>query len=132
MRKNLYVAVTCKSDIEEYNGKDENWMNLYLSCGGAGWQGYDFIVGRSFHGKKASVQSLSADGKATDKGEANFAVSGNTVVYSIPLNLLGVTSKTTIGVKATDNLQKLCDADEFYTHGDSAPMGRLNYAYKIA
>ena len=130
--QNLYVAVTCKSDIEEYNGKDENWMNLYLSCGGAGWQGYDFIVGRSFHGKKASVQSLSADGKATDKGEANFAVSGNTVVYSIPLNLLGVTSKTTIGVKATDNLQKLCDADEFYTHGDSAPMGRLNYAYKIA
>ena len=31
---NLYVAVICKEKITERAGNDENWMNVYLSCGG--------------------------------------------------------------------------------------------------
>ena len=128
----LYVSVTCKQKITDYDGVDASWMNLYLSCGGEGWEGYDFIVGRSFNGNKASVCSLSASGTASEVGEATFAVSDKTIVYAIALSTLRAEQNTVIGVKAADHLQAMCDADEFYTHGDCAPMGRLNYSYKIA
>lgn len=132
---NLYVAVTCREEISKHAEGDANWMNLYLSCGGNGWEGYDFIINRlpSSDGK-TSIEKLGSNGATEKKGDAKyaFAASGRTIVFSVPLSVLGVSENKVIGVKATDNLKKICDADEFMLHGDSAPMGRLNYAYKIA
>ncbi len=132
----LFVAVTCRDDIKMPESGDTDkagWMNLYLSCGGAGWQGYDFIVrGNPALSGVTDIFKPDAEGELTKAGEVAFAVNGNTVVYSIPLSVLGVDKNKVVGIKATDNLKAACDVDEFMTHGDSAPMGRLNYAYKIA
>ncbi len=130
---NLYVAVTCKEKITERAGNDENWMNVYLSCGGKGWENYDFVVGRGMEGNSARVEKFTGVGSAASAvGNAVCSVSDKTVLYQIPLSLLGVREHTVVGVKATDNLQKFGDIDDFYYSGDSAPLGRLNYAYKIA
>ncbi len=133
---NLYVAVTCRDEIKMPDAGDsmpENWMNIYLQCGGEGWEGYDFIVrGNPALSGNADIVKPDANGNTVNAGNASFAVSGNTIVYSIPLSALGVSENKVIGIKATDNLQSVCNADEFMLHGDSAPMGRLNYAYKIA
>ena len=128
----LYVAVTCKAAISPYNGTDNNWMNVYLSCGGAGWAGYDFVINRAPGNGETSIKRISASGETTAAGKARYALSGDTVVFAVPLSALGVREKSVIGVKAADGFKAFADADAFYTHGDCAPMGRLNYAYKIA
>lgn len=66
------------------------------------------------------------------EGKLKIAVSGDTVFYTVPLSALGVSAGEVVGIKATDNLQAFGDADDFYISGDCAPLGRLNYAYKIA
>ena len=125
--------MTCKEKITERAGNDENWMNVYLSCGGKGWENYDFVVGRGMEGNSARVEKFTGVGSAASAvGNAVCSVSDKTVLYQIPLSLLGVKAHTVVGVKATDNLQKFGDIDDFYYSGDSAPLGRLNYAYKIA
>ena len=130
--ENLYVAVTCKNAIQPYTEGDETWMNLYLSVAAKGWERYDYIVRRSSENGKADFAAISSDGKLNSIGKINFYLSGNTVVYSVPLALMGAGKNTVIGVKAADHLKSPFDADSFYLYGDCAPMGRLNYAYKIA
>ena len=136
--ENLYVAVTCKGDISARGENDAAWMNLWLSCGGSGWEGYDFLIGRTAENGRAGVEALSADGSVQAKGQASFYCAGNTIVWAVPLALLGAEAGAVIGVKASDNLvpdeegASPFDTDLFYTKGDCAPMGRLNYAYKIA
>ena len=130
----LYVGITCEEDIRPRAADDEAWMNVYLSTGGVGWENYDFVIGRKFsQSDRAVVEKLTGNGAATvEVGAAECSISGKTVLYKIPLALLNVTSRSAIGVKATDNLQSFGNIDEFYISGDSAPLGRLNYTYKIA
>ncbi len=132
----LYVSVTARDDITSYQSGDNGWMNLYLSTGAAaGWANYNFLVNRSpdLSSGKTSIEVFTGTGSETKaSGTAEFVVSGKTIVYAIPLSALGVSAGTVIEIKATDNLQKFGDADDFYISGESAPMGRLNYAYKIA
>ena len=133
----LYVAVTTKEPVTSYSEGDRGWMTLYLDCGTDGWENYNFVVNRrpSLSGAAGttSIERFTGTGSDTeDAGTAKLAVEGNTVLYIIPLSVIGVSSKTVIGIKATDNLQDFGNIDDFYISGDSAPLGRLNYAYKIA
>ena len=68
------------------------------------------------------------------------------ISFRIPLEALGVTSADEIQLKACDNVFantatedndgvgvfEFGDVMAFYTGGDCAPMGRLNYAYRMA
>lgn len=133
--ENLYVAVTAKEELTAYRTGDEGWMNLYISCGGTGWAGYDFVINRrpDLSAGTTSVEAFTGEGSATrSAGSAKFAVSGKTIVYAIPLSVLGADEQSVIELKASDNLQSFGDADDFYISGDCAPMGRLNYAYRLA
>ena len=56
----------------------------------------------------------------------------NKICFGIPLSVLGAQKGDVVQIKVTDNLQKFLDTDDFYVSGDSAPIGRLNYSYKIA
>ena len=129
--ENLYVAVVCENAITEQRSGGESWMNVYVSLGG-GWNGYDFVIGRIRAEQEASIQKFAQDGTLKEAGKARYSVEGNTVLYSIPLASLNISSSAVIGIKATDNLQNFGNVDDFYVSGDSAPLGRLNYAYKIA
>ena len=134
--QNLYVAVTAKEDIEPYKNGDTAWMNLYLSAGeDSGWENYNFVVNRNpdTSAGSTSIERFTGTGSEVKAaGSAKYFLSGKTIVYSFPLSALGVTEGSVIEIKATDNLQRFGEADDFYISGDSAPMGRLNYAYRIA
>lgn len=148
----LYVLVAAEDKISEYTAGDDCWMNLYLSTGKAGgWENYNFVINRSPSGNKTSIEALSvgADGKIVAtalSAQADYAVNGQYISYRIPLEALGVTSADEIQIKACDNIFGVKATDEndgvgvysfgdamaFYCGGDSAPIGRLNYVYRMA
>ena len=135
---NLYVKVKVKGDSilmprdENEREQDWNWMNLYLSVGEEdGWKNYDFVINRYRDRNGVTSVERLKETETVEVGNAGYFVSGNTIVYAIPLSVLGVRPGENIGVKAADNLQKFRDMDDFYISGDSAPLGRLYYTYKI-
>lgn len=148
----LYVLVAAKKDITAYSEGDKGWMNLWLNTGAKnGWNGYNYIINRSPSASKTSVERLGTDeeGNITAEPtafEADYHVEGKYISYRIPLEALNVTSANELGVKASDNIfanQATAENDgvgvysfgdifAFYCGGDCAPMGRLNYAYRMA
>lgn len=148
----LYVLVAAKDNITDYVAGDECWMNLYISTGKTGgWENYNFVINRSPAGGKTSIEALSADADGNIvatmlSAQADYAVSGQYIAYRIPLEALGVTSADEIQIKACDNIFGVQATDEndgvgvysfgdvmaFYCGGDSAPIGRLNYVYRMA
>lgn len=132
--KNLYVAVTCNDVIEHPSQNDASWMNVYIStASNATWEGFSFVIGRERGDGSVSIEKFNGNGSSTVKaGDAKFDLNEKTVLYTIPLSALGISPGAVIGIKATDNLQEFGNINDFYISGDSAPLGRLNYAYKIA
>ncbi len=149
--ENLYILVSTKASITPHTEGDEGWMNVYISTGKRGYQGYNFVINRRPDGSTTTIELLSEDEEghivATElKTRAEYAVMDNFIAYSIPLSALGVTSRDEIGVKACDNIfgvkrtkendgvgvYGFGDIEAFYCGGDCAPVGRLNYAYRLA
>lgn len=91
---------------------------------------------------KTNVSALSADAEGnrveTPAGSVDYYLSGKNIVFKIRLADLGADKDTILQIKATDNIAgegafKVCkNAWDFYITGDSAPAGRLNYAYRTA
>ncbi len=147
----LYVLAATKNDVTAYEQGDKGWMNLWISAGGrSGWCGYDFVINRSPKGTVTSIESLgtTADGEivaATIDFDADIYTEGKFVAYRIPLEALGVTSASEIGIKVSDNIfagtktetndgvgvYSFGDIFAFYCGGDCAPAGRLNYSYRM-
>lgn len=147
----LYVLAATKNDVTAHEQGDKGWMNLWISAGGRqGWNGYDFVINRSPNGELTSIEALgmNADGEilaTTLDFEADIYTEGKYVAYRIPLEALGVTSASEIGVKISDNIfagtktetndgvgvYSFGDIFAFYCGGDCAPAGRLNYTYRM-
>lgn len=133
--KNLYVLVETAADITSYTANDKAWMNLYISTGKAGgWEYYNYVINRNpLASGSTSIEELKGEAaETTNVGTANYYVEGRRIYYSIPLSVLGVKVGEQIEIKATDNVQNFGKITDFYVSGDSAPMGRLNYAYLLA
>ena len=126
-------------------------MNLGISAGGKkGWSGYDFVINRNPNGSLTSIEKLGtdADGKITATTldfDADIYTEGKYVAYRIPLEAIGATSASEIGLKVSDNIfagektaandgvgvYSFGDLFAFYCGGDCAPAGRLNYSYRM-
>lgn len=131
--ENLYIRVETKSPVTEYKEGDEEWMNVYIATGASGgWENYNYIVNRRPNADgTTSVQKL--NGTALEEvGSARYFCQGNYIFYEIPLSALGVTAGDEIQLKITDNIQNFMNIDDFYVSGEAAPIGRINFAYKIA
>lgn len=145
----LYLLINAKSLSERSEG-DRCWMNVYLATGeSGGWESYNYVINRSFNGDKGSIERLGTDGSGKIRTEvlsqqADIYVENDCVSLRIPLSAIGVSGNSEIGVKACDNIFANTPTEEndgvgcyafgdvmaFYCGGDSAPMGRLNYAYR--
>ncbi len=148
----LYVLVAAAEDITAHEAGDTGWMNLYLSTGAdGGWENYNFLINRHPEGSVTSIERLGVDGSGkitveSLSAKADYVLQGNMISFRIPLEALGVTSADEIQLKACDNVFantatedndgvgvfEFGDVMAFYTGGDCAPMGRLNYAYRMA
>ncbi len=128
--QNMYFYVKTKEDITAYDGGD-NWMNILIGNGSANdtFAGYKYAINRTPDGNKTSVDVYSG-GKWSKAGEAELRVSGNVMVVSVPLSLIGKSANdVSIEFKVADNVQKPLDIMDYYVSGDSAPIGRLSWAY---
>ena len=136
---NLYFYVECQNDITP--STDPLWMNLYIDCVSDewGWESFDYIVGKkTASADKAYLEKFTGEGYETqDVCEISYAVSGKTLVMSVPKSALGITGEDyTVNFKWTDNVQ---DEDgsgtfkgeilDFYRTGDVAPGGRFKYSF---
>ncbi|MDR0425923.1 MAG: hypothetical protein LBH24_02005 [Clostridiales bacterium] len=131
----LYFMVDTASDnvVDLTGGR---WMNILLGTEGqgAGRKGYQYLLNRRPGADGvSSVEAISADpsGGAVyrDAGRLNYSVAGKTVQYKIPKAYLKLGDSFTIRFKVLDNVADLSDPESYYTTGDTAPAGRLNYVF---
>ena len=132
----VYVYVETKDAITAHETGDEGWMNLLLSAGDAqtSFAGFNYIINRNpGENGKTSVEKCSESGfHWSEAGEAEYAVSGNAIVYKIPLSVLGLQAdNVSFSFKVADNVRFENENHilDYYISGDSAPIGRFGYAY---
>jgi len=131
---NLYVAVECDKNITEYNGTDKNWMNLFISTNmnnENSFGGFNYVINRSPKKNNKTTLEISTGGYNFNLvDEIDYYLSGNTITFKIPLNLIGLNENNCyVWVKATDNVTKYDDIMDYYVSGDSAPIGRFAFSY---
>ena len=107
---------------------DHAWMTLFLNVGKE-QAGYDFCVNRtSPEDGKACVEAVTPDGYET-LGTADIRFEENQLMLCVPKALLGLGEKASFTFKWADNYEA-GNILSFYTKGDSAPYGRLNWVYQ--
>ena len=122
---NLYFYVDTAEALTP--AADTAWMTLFLNVGGEK-AGYDFCVNRTAPADGKTVVEAVADGGYERVGEAEIRFEGNRLMLRVPKTLLGLGEDASFTFKWADNYE---DGDilSFYTQGDSAPYGRLNWVY---
>ena len=111
-------------------------METVLSSGAADnavWaQLFDYAVNlEKPNGNEAVLSKYNADGTWSKAGTAKMKVEGNKLMLSVSRELLGISGENTVldlKFKWADNYTD-GDLMSFYTKGDSAPYGRLNWMY---
>ena len=129
---NLYFRIQTKDAVTEYNGADENWMNILISTGegGESFENYNYLINRCPQNGKTAVEKSKGGYSWQKVGEADYTVEGNVMVVSIPLAALGLRSDNcSFQFKVADHVTEYRDIMDYYVSGDSAPLGRLNFAY---
>ena len=58
-------------------------------------------------------------------------MNGKYLQIAIPKTLLGLNDSFTLKVKVTDHITHPEDIMDYYVSGDSAPIGRLSYKWKV-
>ncbi len=131
--KQVYFFIETKEAITAHNGKDLNWMNILLSNkkGANSFAGYQYIINRKPGNQGSTSIEQSTGGYAwKEAGQAQYIVKGNTLQVAIPLKAIGLTAKNvSFEFKVADHVTKYDDIMDYYVTGDSAPIGRLSFAY---
>lgn len=140
---NVYFYVETAEDITAHEEGDTRWMNLLISAGdtSTSFAGFNYIINRTPNENgTTSIEKCTESGfHWAAAGEAEYYVSGNVIVYKVPLSVLGLSADNVeFSFKVADNVQKpsyYTEEDEeesilyYYITGDSAPIGRFGYAY---
>lgn len=129
----LYFRITTLEPITAYEAGDTKWMNIWLNTMNEGEKnalGYQYVINRSVFGSKSSVMKATGKTSFEQVGEAEIHVFGNTLCVKVRLSDLGLSETNyDIEFKVSDNMQSERDFLDFYTTGDCAPCGRLNYKF---
>lgn len=108
---------------------DEAWMTLFLNVKGEK-AGYDFCVNRTAPADgKTAVEAVTDAGYET-VGSAEIRYEGNQLMLRVQKSILGLAGnqRAAFTFKWADNYED-GNVMSFYTRGDSAPYGRLNWVY---
>ena len=135
--ENLYFRVKCAETLTPREG--EGWMTLFLDTDrskATGWEGYDFAINR-LAGKKNQVSveryvRTVEEGSFTWEsiGTASCRITDNTLTIALPRAMVGLDKRLNFEFKWSDNMQEPSVMD-FYANGDTAPIGRFNYLYRV-
>lgn len=126
--ENVYFYVSTTEALTAPDGGA--WMTLFLNTKGTE-AGYDFVINRTApQNGKTAVEAVNSNGAFTPCGEAEICYAGNQLMLKVPKSALTVADGTdaAFSFKWADNYIE-GDIYSFYTKGDAAPCGRLNYAF---
>ncbi|MCL2349098.1 MAG: hypothetical protein FWC50_12665 [Planctomycetaceae bacterium] len=118
---------------------DPNWMTLFLNVDKPNgdmpnWEHYQFVINRVAPKENQAVLERSTGGwhweqPATVDCNVDCIADGNQMRIIVPRKLLGFENKPVeLQFKWADNYQP-DNLFSFYTDGDAAPLGRLNYVF---
>ncbi|MDR0287407.1 MAG: hypothetical protein LBI03_06880 [Clostridiales bacterium] len=127
---NLYFYVKTVDDISA--DTDPHWMNLFISTGGdSNWYGYDYVINRvSPRDGQAVLEKSDGGWSWSEAGTVSYKLEGNQMMLMVPKSLLEIDGdNVNIQFKWADNYQGEGDIWSFYSDGDVAPYGRMNYVY---
>lgn len=130
--KNFYFCIETADDITPYVSGAENWMNILIRNEGGDktFGGYNYLIGRNPASGVTSVEKSNGGYNWTNSGSAQYKVYGNLMLVSVPRASLGMSGDDfSIEFKVSDNVTNYKDISDYYVTGDSAPIGRLSYAY---
>jgi len=129
--ENLYFYVETAENLTPYT--DDSWMRLFINSDRTyktGWEGYDYALNIEKATADNLVLSKSANGWNWEKVlDVEYTIAENKMMVKIPRNVLGIGDNVDIEFKWNDNMQEQGDIMDFYTSGDTAPIGRFNYLY---
>lgn len=117
------------------------WMQLFINTDGDaknGWHGYDYIVNYSATGDNVTnivKCGTDADGalKTEQVGEISYRFEDNKMMLAVPMQYFGGDyEKIYFEFKWADADEgiQFGSLEDFYTYGDVAPLGRLNWIYQ--
>lgn len=124
----VYFLVRCDGDVKVGG----NRVNLLIGTGTPslkGWNGYEYLIGRTAENGHASVESLGADFVTGTVGQADVTVDGAYMQVRIARCLVGLAEDSTLYFKLADSVQHPDDIMDYYVTGRCMPMGRFSYQY---
>ncbi len=103
-------------------------MTLFLNFSGK--EGYDYCVNRTAPADGKTAVEAVKDGVYTKLGNADIVYEENRLMLCVAKATLGIHAGTdaSFTFKWADNYTD-GDLYSFYTRGDAAPYGRLNWVY---
>ena len=115
------------------DSKGPNWMSLFIRTANVqkenSWEGYDFVVNRvPPRDGKAVLEQSQGGWNWRELATIPMKIEGNQLQLAIPKKLLA-TPQGSLQFKWADNYQE-GNIFSFYTDGDAAPLGRLNYVFR--
>lgn len=125
--ENIYFLVGAADTI--LDGMDN--FSLLISTEGQGWENYDYVIDKTEDGNFA-VSRLSESYTRTKIGDVQFRIDGNYLWLSVGLSTLGLSTEPIFSFKVTDGVENPADIYSYYTTGDCAPLGRMNFTYANA
>ncbi|GGM63520.1 hypothetical protein GCM10010489_38840 [Microbacterium saperdae] len=117
---------------------DPNWMLLAIGIDGSTapeWEGFQFIVNRTFATDGRSVLEASLGGWSWSAvTPVDIAISGNQLELAVPRAALGLAAATSVDLrfKWIDNPTVPGDMLDLLASGDTAPNGRFSYRYRAS
>ena len=128
-KENVYFLIRTENELTE---QKDNWMTLFIDSGKSGGVGgcWDITVNRlKPNGNKTAVEHHEG-GVSKITGYAEISVGKKHLCIKLPRRYVnGKDNPCDFRFKAADNYID-GDVTSFYTHGDCAPYGRLNYIFK--
>lgn len=133
---NLYFYVETKSDITAHKAGATNWMNLFIGVDGSketSWKNFQYVVNR-YPGSngKTSLEASTGGFQFKKTADVEYTVNGKVMQIKIPKKLLGISgNQYSIFFKLADSIEKPEDMMDYYVSGESMPLGRLAYSYRV-
>lgn len=140
--QNLYFYAKTASPIERYD-YHSTWMNLFLNINegkndDARFCGYNYLVNQyQYTDYKTSLAKCTENVIVLNPDTFKICAiidlkyEDNELMVTIPKKSVGLDqdSKFTILFKWADSRTEMIRMEQFYTEGDCAPIGRLNYVF---
>ena len=129
--ENIYFYAKTSKNITpcEYNGM--TWLNLYIKTNPN--TGYDYIANYFVMSENITSLAQYKNGKYNITADLSYKCAGDEFMISVPKEKTGLKDKTNFEIefKWADGKTGFAATDDFYTKGDCAPIGRLNYVFKV-